>query len=109
MGHDAFGYMEKNYGFRSRSISGIFAHSKPNAAKIAELIDWIESENIRYIFTDPIESDKSASQLAADTGLKKEDLYAVGNIPINAEEKGEDMITLLYFDLQQLRKGLECR
>jgi zinc transport system substrate-binding protein len=109
VGHDAFAYLERRYGFTSESIMGIFAHSRPNAARIAALSGMIKEKNLHYLFTDPIESSKSASQLAADMNLTLEPLYTLGNIPLEDEKKGKDMITLLYFDLAQLRKGLECR
>jgi len=109
VGHDAFAYLERAYHFESESIMGIFAHSRPNAAKIAVLSEMIKEKNLHYLFTDPIESSKSASQLAADMNLTLEPLYTLGNISLEDEKRGEDMITLLYFDLEQLRKGLECR
>jgi len=108
VGHDAFGYMERRYGFETQSIMGIFAHSRPNAAKIAALSDEIQKKNLHYLFIDPMESSKSAIQLAEDMSLKLERLYALGNITLRDEQKGEDMITLLYFNLTQLQKGLEC-
>ncbi len=109
VGHDAFAYLEKPYGFETESIMGVFAHSRPNAAKIAALSEMIKAKELLYLFTDPIESSKSASQLAADMNLTLEPLYTLGNISLGDEKKGEDMLTLLYFDLIQLRKGLECR
>ena len=109
IGHDAFGYLEKDYGFETESIMGVFAHSRPNAAKMAELSEMIKAKELHFLFTDPIESSKSASQLAADMNLTLEPLNTVGNISLEDEKKGEDMLTLLYFDLAQLRKGLECR
>ncbi len=109
VGHDAFGYMEKRYGFKTESIMGVFAHSRPNAAKIVALSDLIKSEKLHYLFSDPIESSKSASQLANDMNLTLEPLYTLGNISLKDEKNGEDMITLLHLDLVQFRKGLECR
>ena len=109
VGHDAFGYLEKHYGFATESIMGVFAHSRPNAGKIAALSEMIKEKELHSLFTDPIESSKSASQLAADMNLTLESLYTLGNISLEDEKKGEDMPTLLYFDLIQLRKGLECR
>ncbi len=109
VGHDAFGYMKKKYDFETESIMGVFAHSRPNAAKIAALTNMIKAKKLHYLFTDPIESSKSASQLANDMNLMLEPLYTLGNISLSDEQKGEDMMTLLYLNLIQLRKGLECQ
>ncbi|MEA3491857.1 MAG: zinc ABC transporter substrate-binding protein [Campylobacterota bacterium] len=108
VGHDAFGYLEKRYGFETKSIMGVFAHSRPDAAKIAKLSKMIKAKELRYLFADPIESSKSAFQLARDMHLKLEPLHTLGNISLKDEQRGEDMMTLLYFDLKQFRKGLEC-
>jgi len=109
VGHNAFAYLEKHYGFETESIMGVFAHSRPNAAKIAALSEMIKAKELHSLFTYFIESSKSSSQLAADLILTLEPLYTLGNISLGDEKKGEDMLTLLYFDLIQLRKGLECR
>jgi len=107
--HDAFGYMERAYGFEAESIMGVYAHSRPNAAKIADLTKKIKKEELKYLFFDPMVSSKSASQLAHDMNLTLEPLYTLGNISLDNEKKKENFMTLLYFDLKQLRKGLECR
>lgn len=108
VGHDAFGYMEKEYGFRAESIMGIFANSKPNASKIFELSQMIERKGLHFLFIDPIEESKSATQLASDNELEILTLYTLGNISQKDESKGEDMITLLEQNLKNLAKGLEC-
>ncbi|MEA3418199.1 MAG: metal ABC transporter substrate-binding protein [Campylobacterota bacterium] len=107
--HDAFGYMERAYGFEAESIMGVFANSRPDAAKIAELTKMIKEKKLRYLFFDPMVSSKSASQLAHDMNLTLEPLYTLGNISLENEKKDENFLMLLYFNLKQLRKGLECR
>ncbi|SFV49875.1 Zinc ABC transporter, periplasmic-binding protein ZnuA [hydrothermal vent metagenome] len=109
VGHDAFGYQERRYHFEAESIMGIFAHSRPDAAKIAKLSDMIESRGLRYMFMDPIESSKSAMQLATDMNLTLLPLYTLGNISLQDEKSGKDMFALLKANLVNLKKGLECR
>jgi len=106
--HNAFGYMERNYGFKSKSIMGIFAHSKPNASKIAELSNSIKEDSIKIMFFDPMSSHKSAKQLATDMSLSLMPLYPIGNISIDDEKNGEDIFTLLSKNLVSLKRGLEC-
>ena len=106
--HNAFGYMQKVYKFNSKSIMGIFAHSRPNASKIAMLSDEIKSKSIKVLFFDPMSSNKSATQLATDMSLSLLPLYPVGNISIDDQNSGEDMFSLLEKDLLSLQRGLEC-
>ncbi len=87
---------------------GVFAHSRPDASKIAKLSDMIKEKGLKYLFTDPIESSKSAFQLATDMHLDLEPLHTLGNISLADERNGEDMIKLFYLNLKQFRKGLEC-
>ncbi len=109
VGHDAFAYMQKKYNFHSQSIMGVFAHSKPNAGKIATLHHSIEDHNISILFYDPLVSSKSATQLATDQNLELLPLYTLGNISLDDEREGKDMIELFYHNLTQLQKGLECQ
>lgn len=106
--HNAFGYMQRVYGFKSISIMGIFAHSRPNASKIALLSDEIKKKSIKVLFFDPISSNKSASQLATDMKLTLLPLYPLGNISIDDEKRGDDMFKLLSKNLTSLQRGLEC-
>lgn len=106
--HNAFGYMQRVYGFKSKSIMGVFAHSRPNASKIATLSDEIKSKSIKVLFFDPMSSNKSATQLATDMSLSILPLYPVGNISIDDQNSGEDMLSLLEKDLISLQRGLEC-
>ncbi|MBL0721398.1 MAG: zinc ABC transporter substrate-binding protein [Sulfurovum sp.] len=106
--HNAFGYMQRSYGFKSKSIMGIFAHSRPNASKIAQLSDEIKEKSIKIMFFEPMSSNKSAKQLATDMNLSLMPLYPIGNISLNDENNGENLFTLLSKDLVSLKKGLEC-
>jgi len=106
--HNAFGYMQRTYGFKSKSIMGIFAHSRPNASKIAQLSDEIKEQSIKIMFFEPMSSNKSAKQLATDMNLSLMPLYPIGNISIDDENNGEDIFTLLSKNLVSLKRGLEC-
>lgn len=109
VGHDAFGYMEKQYHFETQSIMGIFAHSRPNASKMAQLTESIKSKKLQYLLIDPVESSKSALQLAHDNKLAILPLYTLGNIPLNEEKQGKNMLSLLRQNLITLTQGLECQ
>ena len=106
--HNAFGYMQRVYDFKSESIMGIFAHSRPNASKIAMLSDEIKEKSIKVLFFDPMSSNKSATQLAKDMKLTLLPLYPLGNISIDDQKGGEDFFSLLEKNLQSLKQGLEC-
>ncbi len=107
--HDAFGYMERSYGFESQSIMGIFANSKPNANKLAKLTKIIEQKELNILLVDPLVSTKSATQLAKDRGLELEYLYTIGNISLKNKNEGRDMMILLKANLSTLKKALQCR
>jgi zinc transport system substrate-binding protein len=107
--HDAFGYMQRRYGFESQSIMGIFANSKPNANKLAKLTKIIEQKGLTMLLVDPLVSTKSATQLAQDRGLKLEYLYTLGNISLKNRDEGRDMMILLKDNLATLQKALQCQ
>ncbi len=109
VGHDAFGYLEEAYHFRTESIAGAYENAAPNAARIARLTDLIKEHDLRILFYEPLDANKNAKQLAEDMNLTLEPLYAIGNLSSSDEKEGKDFIDLLQFDLTQLKKGLECQ
>jgi len=109
VGHDAFGYLKDDYHFETESITGAYDNAAPNAKKIAELTNLIKEHGIKILFFEPLDSNKNGQQLAHDMNLTLEPLYALGNIALKDEAEQQDFITLLQFNLGQLKKGLECQ
>ncbi len=68
--HEAFGYLCAAYGLRQVAIEGLQAESEPTAARMAEIIDYVETNDVRVIFTEELVSPKTSEVIAAQTGAQ---------------------------------------
>ncbi|WP_416841549.1 metal ABC transporter substrate-binding protein [Haloferax sp. DFSO52] len=66
-GHDAFGYLSDRYGFDVVALSGVSPDDAPSPRDIERAQMAIEEHGIRYVLADPLESDRAAMQLVAET------------------------------------------
>lgn len=68
--HGAYGHLLGELKVKQLAIEGIHSEGDPTAAHMAEIIDYIKEHNIKYIFTSPNESSKTAEAIAGETGAK---------------------------------------
>lgn len=100
--HDAFGYLTKRYGLRSRSIAGISPEAEPDPKHLAELADLVKREGITTIFTEELVSPKVAEVLAREANVQTDVLD-----PIESEPEG-GYIAGMNENLKTLRRALGC-
>ena len=65
--HGAYGHLADELGMTQLAIEGIHSEGDPTAAHMAQTIDYIKENNIKYIFTSPNETSKSAIAVADET------------------------------------------
>ncbi len=68
--HEAYGCMCSAYGLEQAAVEGMSAESEPSPAKVEEIIDYINSNNIKYIFYEELVSPKVAQTIADETGCQ---------------------------------------
>ena len=66
-GHDAFGYLGDRYDVDVVALSGISPDDSPSPRDIERAQVAIEEHGIRHVLADPLESDRAATQLVAET------------------------------------------
>ncbi|WP_440990682.1 metal ABC transporter substrate-binding protein [Haloarchaeobius baliensis] len=66
-GHDAFSYLGDRYGLEVEALTGLSPDSQPTARDIERAQEVIEHHDLRYICADPLESQRAAEQLVAET------------------------------------------
>ena len=65
--HGAYGHLADELNMEQFAIEGIHSEGDPTAAHMAQTIDFVKDNNIKYIFTSPNETSKSAMAVAAET------------------------------------------
>ncbi|WNK20563.1 zinc ABC transporter substrate-binding protein [Halomonas piscis] len=68
-GHASFGYFAQGYGLRFLAPQGLATSAAPSAARMAELIEVIETQNVRALFYENMTSPNTIDQLAEESGL----------------------------------------
>ncbi|KAB1191188.1 MULTISPECIES: metal ABC transporter substrate-binding protein [Haloferax] len=66
-GHDAFGYLGDRYDIDVVALTGLGPDETPSPRDIERAQATIEEHGIRHVLADPLESDRAATQLVAET------------------------------------------
>lgn len=106
--HAAFGYLAKRYGLIVSAISGLSPDAEPSARKIAGLTDLVKKEGIKYVFTETLFSSKIADTLAAEAKVQTLVFNPLEGLTKDEMAGGENYVTIMEKNLQQLRLALEC-
>ncbi|MFI5803322.1 metal ABC transporter substrate-binding protein [Streptomyces sp. NPDC051561] len=105
--HSAFGYLAERYGLEQEGISGVDPESEPSPARIKQLQKIAREDKVSTVFFETLASDKTASTLAKDTGLKTDVLDPLEGI--TEKSKGSDYIEVMQSNLAALQKALGAK
>jgi zinc transport system substrate-binding protein len=108
IGHNAFGYIARKYDLNFKPLNGSLSESEPSAAQMAKMIKEIKDKKTEYIFSEAIVNPKLASVIAAESGAKILNLYAVENVTKEEFEKEISYKQFMMINLENLVKGLGC-
>ncbi len=103
--HDAYRYLGETYGIMTFSLFGIHEEEIPSA-RIQRLIELINNENIKVIYSEYGENDLFITNFAAEYGLKVLKLYSMENIQLDDVKRGEGYIFMMKKNLEALVEGL---
>jgi len=70
--HDAMGYFATRYGFQIAGVvlPGGTTGQEPDPKSVAAVIDTIKAKHVKAVFLENVASDKLATQIASQTGVK---------------------------------------
>ncbi len=108
-GHYAFGYLADRYGLSYISAYAVSADAEPTPGRLVELINLMKSHSLRFIFTEELISPRTAQIIAEETGATILKLHGVHNVSREDMERGATYLSLMELNLENLRKGLQCR
>ncbi|KSV75189.1 hypothetical protein N185_17570 [Sinorhizobium sp. GW3] len=67
--HEAFEYLERDYGLRFEAPQGVSTEAEASAADVAKLVDQVKLDKASAIFIENITNPKLIEQIARETGL----------------------------------------
>jgi zinc transport system substrate-binding protein len=108
-GHYAFGYLADRYGLSYISAYALSADAEPTPGRLVKLINQMKSHSLRFVFTEELISPRTAKIIAEETGAAILTLHGVHNVSREEMERGATYLSLMERNLENLRKGLQCR
>lgn len=104
--HEAYSYLCSEYGLNQVSIDGISADSEPSPEKMKQLVNYINDNNIKYIFFEELLSPKTAQTLATETGAQLLPLNPFEGLTDDEIAAGEDYISVMEENLNNINTAL---
>lgn len=106
--HNAFEYLGSRYTINTIPIAGISPEDEPSARKIGEIADVAREKGIRFIFFETAASPKLAETIAREVGIETLVLNPIETLTETELKTGEDYISVMKKNLNNLRKALSC-
>lgn len=100
--HPAFGHFCKEYSLNQIAI----ARDEANPKAMAEIIEFIKSNNVRAIFYEEFSSSKLVDSIAKETGIKILTLNPIESLSEENIASGEDYFSIMEKNLISLSDGL---
>ena len=105
--HEAYSYLCDEYGIVQKAVEGVIPESEPSPEQMKNIIDYINENNIRYIFFEELLSPKVVQTIADETGAQLLELNPFEGLSQEDIDNGEDYISVMYDNLDNLKLALE--
>jgi zinc transport system substrate-binding protein len=110
-GHNAFGYLGERYGFEAETLTGLSPDDQPTPKDIERAQEIINEHGLEYVLADPLESQRAAQQLVAETSARE--VLPLTPIPGQTQEwanKGWGYVEIMeQINLPTLKQALGAR
>lgn len=106
--HDAFGYLATRYGLEQLAIAGLSPEAEPDAGRLSELAEAIETNGVTTVFFEELVSPDVAQALARETGAATAVLNPIEALTEEEESQGKDYAAVMRDNLAALRQALGC-
>lgn len=104
--HSAFGYLAREYGLTQLPIRGVSPQAEPSPTKMGELAQICRENNVKYIFFESLVSPKLSETLAREVNAQTLVLNDGQGITEEQIKQGKNYITIMYDNLENLKKAL---
>jgi zinc transport system substrate-binding protein len=105
--HEAFGYLARDYRLNQIAIMGLSPEAEPRAQDLLGISKFVKEHDVKVIFFEELVSDRLAETLAKETGAETMVLNPLEGLTPEQEKAGEDYLSLMERNLQNLRKALQ--
>ncbi len=106
--HNAFQYLAQRYHLDVLAISGLSPDSEPSAQKMAEVVQFTQKNNVRYIFFETLVSPKLAETIAKETGAQTIVFNPLEGLTSDEVAQGKNYLSVQQHNLESLKIALGC-
>lgn len=107
--HEAFEYLGRAYDIQVTSIAGISPDEEPSARELSRIADLARSKGVKHIFFETSVGPKLSEVLAREIGGEVLVLNPLESLTVEELQLGEDYVSLMMANLNNLRKALVCQ
>ncbi|MEK7538797.1 MAG: zinc ABC transporter substrate-binding protein [Patescibacteria group bacterium] len=107
--HEAFEYLARAYGIHVTSIAGISPDEEPSPKELARIVALVRAKGVKYVFFETTASPKLSEVLAREIGGETLVLNPLESLTPHELQSGEDYVSLMMMNLNNLRKALVCQ
>lgn len=105
--HKAFSYIAHEFGLTQLSLSGIESQEEPDAQTMANIINFINQNNVKVIFYQSLVNQKVANQIANYTNATTKLLHSLEGLTQEELKAGYDYIYFMTKNLLSLHEALK--
>lgn len=106
--HKAFSYLAREYNFSATSIEGISPDEEPSPKELARIVSFVREKGVKYIFFETVASPKFSELIAREVGGSTLVLNPLESLTPNEVQSGEDYISIMTMNLNNLRTAMLC-
>jgi len=106
--HKAFDYLARQYNFSVTSIEGISPDEEPSPKELARITGLVRAKGVKYIFAETVASPKFSELIAREVGGTTLVLNPLESLTPNEVQLGEDYISIMEMNLNNLQKAMLC-
>ncbi|MDP2690496.1 MAG: zinc ABC transporter substrate-binding protein [Deltaproteobacteria bacterium] len=107
--HNAFGYLARRYGLNIIPVTGLSPAEEPSPRRMGEIARLAREKEIEFIFFETLVSPKIAETIAREIGAKTLVLNPLEGLTEKEMDSGEDYISVMRKNLDNIRTALSCR
>lgn len=106
--HAAFGYLAKRYGLQQIAVMGLSPDAEPNAKRMGEIVQYVKSNGIKYIFFETLVNPKLSEVIAKEAGAQTLVLNPIEGLTNEEIAQGANYLTEMRMNLTNLKIALEA-
>nr|WP_238162426.1 zinc ABC transporter substrate-binding protein [Cohnella sp. AR92] len=105
--HQAFGYLARDYGLNQVAIMGLSPEAEPRSQDLLNVAKFVKENKIRTIFFEELVSSQLAKTISSEAKVEIDVLNPIEGLTPKQKKAGENYISLMEKNLQNLVKALQ--